>query len=207
MAFRKYIMSQEQVFKTVLGGEWECLGDIIKRHYFLRANSSDYICVSGEMSEIYHSVIAKAFIPVALVFGAVVPYKGIDIPVDVHYKSEETTSNIYWDRVFKFESGDFHFKSHMEPVKEKEVIEFVRFGLGIRLSVSADEGALVFKDIGYIWRIFGFDIPIPGRILMGSIYVEERPIDDTYFSMKMVLKHPLFGLLFKYSGKFRLNAC
>ncbi|MFL0811346.1 MAG: DUF4166 domain-containing protein [Agarilytica sp.] len=197
-------MKQEPIFKTILGTEWENLGDIIKRHYFLRERSSDNICVSGEMSEIYHSLPAKALIPIALIFGAVVPYKGKRVPVDVYYSADSKNANIYWDRVFKFKHREFHFKSHMEPVKHQEVIEFVRFGLGIKLRVSCEGGALVFRDIGYIWRILGFKIPLPGRWLMGRIYVEERPIDHRQFSMKMELRHPLLGMLFKYSGKFSL---
>lgn len=203
---RKMAVNEKPVFHDILADDWDNLGSIIRRHYFLKPESKDYICVSGEMSEIYHSWVAKLLIPFGLLFGAVVPYKGKDIPVDVHYTSSPSNSNIYWDRVFKFKSGDFHFKSHMVPVKENEVIEFVRFGIGIRLQVTAENGALVFRDAGYIWRLLGYDLPIPGRWLMGKIYVEERPIDDKYFSMKMTLEHPLLGVLFKYNGRFELNA-
>ncbi len=198
-------MSEQSVFQIVLGDDWANLGPIIQRHYFLKPKSNDYVCVSGEMSEISHSLIAKALIPFGLLFGAIVPFQGQNIPTDVHYNSNPNNLNIYWDRVFKFSHGDFHFKSHMEPVKKNEVIEFVRFGVGIRLAVTAENGALVFRDTAYLWRLFGFKLPIPGRWLMGEVYVEERPIDEHYFSMKMTLTHPLFGTLFKYTGKFKLN--
>jgi len=132
------------------------------------------------MSKIHHSNVAKLFIPFGLLFGAVVPYKGKDKAVDVHYISR-ANNNLYWDRVFKFQHSDFHFKSYMESIEQGEVIEFVRYGIGIRLNVSAEEGVLVFRDIGYLWRIFGFDIPIPGSWLMGQVYVAERPIDGCFF--------------------------
>ncbi len=186
--------------------DWDALGSVIQEHYFLRENSNDYICVSGVMVEINHSAYAKLLIPFGLLFGAIVPFKGTNVPVDVHYSAKPGTSNIYWDRVFKFPSFNFHFKSYMLPVRDNEVIEFVRFGVGIRLAVSAEDSALVFRDIGYIWRLFGFNFPLPGKWLMGNIYVEERPIDDNSFSMKMVLNHPWFGELFKYTGKFKVNA-
>lgn len=197
-------MNEKPVFQTLLGQDWDKLGHIIRRHYFLKPKSQDYICVAGEMSEIYHSTLAKLIIPIGLLFGSVVPYRGNNIPVDVHYNASSENSNIYWDRIFKFKRGDFHFKSFMEPVAANEAIEFVRFGVGIRLRVSAENGALVFRDTGYLWRILGCDIPIPGRWLMGSVYVEEKPIDNTNFSMKMVLEHPLAGVLFKYTGRFKL---
>jgi len=198
-------MTDKSVFQIVLGDDWDKLGSIIQQHYFLRPKSTDYICVSGEMVEISHSVIAKLLIPFGVLFGAIVPFQGRHIPTDVHYNADLNSSNIYWDRVFKFERGDFHFKSYMEPVRENEVIEFVRFGVGIRLAVTVEDGALVFRDIAYIWRVLGYDLPIPGRLLMGKAYVEERPIDERYFSMIMTLTHPWFGELFKYHGKFELH--
>ncbi len=74
----------DSIFQTVLGESWEELGDVIQRHYFLRPYSDDYICVSGVMSEVYHSMIAKLFPPFGMLFGAVVPYRGKDVPIDVH---------------------------------------------------------------------------------------------------------------------------
>jgi hypothetical protein len=199
-------MNDKSVFQLVLGDDWNDLGAIIQNHYYLKPESSDYICVSGEMTEIKHSLAAKLLIPFGVLFGAVVPFQGKNVAIDVHYNSNPENSNIYWDRDFKFKRGSFHFKSHMEPVKLNEVIEFVRFGIGIRLAVTVEDQALVFRDIGYIWRVFGYDLPIPGRWLMGKVYVEERPIDDQSFSMKMTLIHPLIGSLFEYRGKFKLNA-
>lgn len=198
-------MNDKTVFEQVLGDDWNKLGSIIRQHYFLKPNSTDYICVTGEMSEIYHSMAGKLLIPFGMIFGALVPYKGRNIPIDVHYKASVDNANIYWDRVFKFDRGDYHFKSHMEPVKENEVIEFVRFGMGIRLKVTEENSALIFRDVGYIWRLFGYDLAIPGRWLMGKIYVEERPLDDQSFSMNMSLSHPLLGELFRYSGVFELK--
>ena len=163
-------VNQTPVFKSILEDDWNQLGTIIQQHYFLRSKSNDYICVTGIMSEIDHSFIAKLLIPIGRLFGALVPYKGRDIAIDVHYNSKPENSNIYWDRVFKFEHGDFHFKSHMEPVKKNEVIEFVRFGVGTRLAVTAEEGALIFRDVGYLWRVFGIEIPIPGRWLLAVSY-------------------------------------
>lgn len=194
------------LFQKILGSSWEELGSVVRGHYFLRGRSNDYICVSGVMEEINHSIYGKLLIPFGLLFGAIVPFKGVNVPVDVHYSAKPENSNIYWDRVFKFPSFNFHFKSYMYPVKDNKVIEFVRFGIGIKLDVSVEDLALIFRDTGYIWRIFGFNLPLPGRWLMGSVYVEERPIDDKRFSMKMVLNHPWFGELFKYAGKFELNA-
>ena len=136
-----------------------------------------------------------------------VPYRGTDVPIDVHYASNKENANLYWDRVFKFsEKNHYHFRSHMEHVRDNEVIEFVRFGVGMRLRVSAENGAIVFRDVGYIWRLFGMDLPVPIGLFLGSAYVEERPIDENHFCMKMIIEHPLFGVMFRYEGEFSLGS-
>ena len=40
---------------------------------------------------------------------------------------------------------------------------------------------------------------------MGRAYVEERPIDDNKFSMKMQVVHSILGELFVYKGQFSLG--
>jgi len=197
----------DPIFKQILGDQWNDLGKVIQDHYFLKPYSDDYICVKGEMDEIYHSPIAKLLIPFALLFGAIVPYNRNNVPIDVHYNSKSDNSTLYWDRVFKLSpTHDFHFKSHMEMQSGNEVIEYVRFGVGMRLLVTAENGVLIFKDNGYVWKLFGVNIPIPINLIFGKAYIEERPIDDEHFSMKMIIKHPLFGDLFRYSGKFTFRS-
>lgn len=194
------------VFQQVLGADWNRLGVIIQRHYFLRPFSNDHICVKGVMHEVHHSAFAKLLIPMARIFGALVPYRGKDVPIEVYYTARPDAATIHWDRVFHFPGRPpFHFLSHMEQTGPGRVIEFVRFGVGMRLRVTAEDGALVFRDDGYIWRLFGIDVPLPMGLLMGSAYIEERPIDDERFSMRMTLIHPLFGELFRYKGSFSLG--
>jgi len=197
-------MTENSIFETVLGDDWNNLGEAIQQHYLLSPYSNDYICASGVMSEVTHSTIAKLIIPFGRIFGAIVPYRGKNVPVDVHHESSESNSNIHWRRVFKFERGDFCFTTVMEPTKENEVIEFVRFGLGIRLQVSVENDALFFKDTGYVWRVLGRGFSFPGGWIMGNVFVVERPLDERWFSMSMKLTHPLLGDLFGYKGKFEV---
>lgn len=194
------------VFQSVLGADWEKLGAVVRRHYFLRPFSNDYICVKGTMREVRHNAFAKLLIPFARVFGALVPYEGQDVPIEVHYTAKPGDATIHWDRVFHFSGrAPFHFRSHMEQIGPNRVIEFVRLGVGMKLRVTAEQGALVFRDDGYIWRLFGVDVPLPLGLLMGSAYIEERPVDENGFSMRMTLTHPLFGQLFRYEGRFSLG--
>lgn len=194
------------LFARVLGDGWSDLGAIIRRHYFLRACSGDRVTVSGTMDEVYLSPAAKLLSPLSRMVGALVPYGGTDIPIEVHYEAPQGSEAIHWDRVFRFPGrAPYHFRSRMVMVEPGEIIEFVRFNIGLRMRVTAEDGALVFRDTGYVWRLGSIDLPIPGRLLLGRAYVEERPEGEDRFSMRMNLRHPLLGELFRYSGRFTMG--
>ncbi|VAW94164.1 hypothetical protein MNBD_GAMMA22-2167 [hydrothermal vent metagenome] len=93
----------------------------------------------------------------------------------------------------------------MEQQTGNEVIEFVRFGVGMKLAVTAKDGSIIFHGKAYVWKLLGFKIPVPINLLFGNAYIEERPIDDEHFSTKMIIKHPWFGVMFRYSGEFSLS--
>ena len=199
------------VFQQALGQGWHQLGDVIRRHYTMAPFSNAHVCVRGTMDEVHHARWARVLMPFGRLFGALVPYTGTRVPIEVHYRCRPGDALLYWDRVFSFEGrAPFHFRSHMAhaPAGGGEVIEYVRFGLGMRLAVSAEEGALVFRDLGYVWRLGRLHLPLPLGLLMGTAYVEERPDPDdaNRFTMKMVLRHRWFGDVFRYSGRFRLGS-
>lgn len=197
------------VFEQVLGPQWERLGAVVRRHYTMAPYSADHVCVHGTMDEVHHARWARMLMPLGRLFGALVPHAGRAVPIEVHYRCRPDDAQLHWDRIFRFEGrAPFHFRSRMALARGKgEVIEYVRFGLGLRLAVSAEDGALVFRDRGYVWRLFGgLHLPLPLGLLMGTAYVEERPDpqDGECFSMRMVLRHRWFGDVFRYSGRFRL---
>ncbi|WP_152047098.1 DUF4166 domain-containing protein [Aureimonas psammosilenae] len=195
------------IFASVLGADWFELGAIVRRHYSLRPFRRDAVTVRGAMDEVWHSNLAKLPLPMARLAGALVPYRGRDVPIEVHYSAREADGTLHWDRVFHFPGrSPFHFRSHMELAGGNEVIEFVRLGIGMRLAVTAEAGALVFRGKGYVWRVLGRDWPLPLELVLGRAYVEERPAGEDRFSMRMNLVHPLFGELFRYSGRFAVEA-
>lgn len=199
------INATEPVFKQLLGKRWSELGAVIQQHYSLRPYSTDAISVAGTMLEVRYSRAAGFLLPLFRIFGALVPYAGVDVPIVVHYRCKPTERRIYWSRLFQFPArAEYCFRSYMEPRAHGEMVEFVRFGVGMRLAVTAEAGALVFRDKGYVWRIGPWLIPLPLGWLLGRAYIEERPISETEFSMEMTLTQPWFGELFHYRGKFAL---
>ena len=199
------------VFQQALGPAWDRLGDVIRRHYAMTPFSDDHVCVRGVMNEVWHAPWAALLMPFGRLFGALVPHQGKDVPIEVHYRCRPDNATLYWDRVFHFPGkAPFHFRSHMthDAARGAEVVEYVRFGIGMRLAVSAEDGALVFHDRGYVWRLGTLHIPLPLGLFMGTARVEERPDPHSpeHFTMRMRLHHRWFGDVFRYSGRFHLPA-
>jgi hypothetical protein len=157
------------------------------------------------MHEVSHSFFAKLLIPFARLVGALIPYRGRNVPVHVVNQSPPGSASYFWERVFLFPGrAPFAFPSTMVCTGDHEITEFVRFGFGIRLKVSVQDGGLIEKDVGYVLNVGRWAIPLPMNLLMGWASIEEHPVSDTEFKMRMVLKHPMFGHTFGYSGRFAI---
>jgi len=157
------------------------------------------------MDRVVHSLWVKHFILVGRLFGALVPYCGEGVPVEVRNYCRADNNQLQWRRHFFFPGRrPYPFASHMEHLGGNEIVEFVRFGLGLRLRLSVDEGVLCYTTAGYLWRMGPLHITLPDWLLFGSGTIIERAVDSEQIDLDFTLNHPLFGLSFCYAGRFRL---
>jgi hypothetical protein len=90
--------STEPIFKQILKSEWDSLALVIKTHYSLTPFTNQRIEMKGTMESVTHSPIAKVFIPINLILGALVPYQGKNVPVEVCNWTQENKAAFYWKR-------------------------------------------------------------------------------------------------------------
>jgi len=76
------------------------------------------------------------------------------------------------------------------------------FGIGWRMHYFYDGKKIVMQHKGYVWRVFGLNIPIPFVIFIGKGHAEEEVIDDNSYRITMTIAHPWFGTMYSYSGNF-----
>lgn len=197
---------KEPVIKQALGESWEGLAETVKQHYDITPGESSKMTIIGTMDEVYHSNIAKLFLLPGRIFGALVPYKGKNIPTEVrNWTSENNHKAMFWYRTLNFPNKPpLIFSSRMEYTNDDEIIEYVRYGLGIRMKMSVDNGALVFKSKSYVWTIGAISVPIPTWLILGDAVITEKAISEDEFYMDFYMIHPLFGKTFSYSGTFSI---
>jgi len=192
------------LFAQALGADWQKLHPTVRRHYDIRPGGA--LSLRGEMTQVYHSPWVKPFIVFARLFGALVPYRGKDVPVEVDNFCKTDSHHLHFRRRFFFVGRKpYPFNSRMEHWGGNEIVEFVRFGLGIKMKLSVEGDVLRYQTAGYLWRTGLFNITMPDWLFFGSGQIVEHGVDRDHVEMDFVLTHPLFGTSFRYAGRFKVN--
>jgi hypothetical protein len=195
------------VIQKALGENWNKLDTIIKLHYGLQPGSDTELHLRGTMREVYHSKIGKLFLLPGRIFGALVPYKGKEVPTEVkNWTSKENDQAMYWHRRLFFPNKDpVIFRSRMEHTQDNEIIEYVNYGMGIRLRTFTKNNSLHFRSLGYIWKVGPITLSIPNWVILGDAEIIEKAISDRELFVDFNMIHPLFGKTFSYSGSFIID--
>lgn len=191
----------EPIFKPIFGTAWAALPPVLRRHYAVRAGTTDSVTVTGRLD----IRIAPHVGWLSRLTGLLVPYGGQDVPVTVRFSAAPDGAGLVFDRTFNYPQRAVRFRSCMMPVGGDEVIECMRYGIGWRLAYVWDGTKIILRHRGYVWRLFGCVLPMPFALIIGAGYAEEWAEDDTSFSMLTYARHPLFGAGFAYAGCFTIT--
>lgn len=197
---------QQAPIPRALGSQWSDLGAAVRRHYDLSPHTETRLEVEGTM-EVAFSPVGKLLISVGRLFGALVPYRGRGIPVSVRNWSRADSDAMFWHRTFRYPGRKpVIFLSRMEYAGEKQIVEYVKYGLGIRMRLSSEGKSLRFDSLGYQWGLGPLTLRIPDWALLGRAVIRETPISEGSFRVDFEIDHPLWGRTFEYSGEFCFNA-
>ena len=199
--------SIEPVMQRALGAGWERLAPVVRRHYALTVDGTAHASIRGVMDEVHHNLPALPLLWIWRLFGALVMHRGRRVPVTVRNWVEGGSPAVMrWHRTFHFPGqAPSTFRSTMEHVAGEEIVEVVRFGLGIRMAMSESGGAMVYEGRGYRWRVGRFTLNLPEWLILGHGRIVEEAIDETRFRIVFEMCHPLWGRTFAYSGEFELE--
>jgi hypothetical protein len=191
--------------RQALGSRWPELNAALRRHYDLPPHTDTRLEVEGTM-DIDVSPVAKIFLLAGRLFGALVPHEGRNVPVTVRNWSQAESSAMFWHRTFRYPGKEpVIFRSRMEYVGDNEIVEYVKYGLGIRMGMSVEGDALRFDSRGYRWNLGPLKLPIPDWLMLGRAVIREVPVSEQTFKVEFEINHPLWGRTFGYSGLFTFS--
>jgi hypothetical protein len=194
------------IFADVFADQWEMLPLALRTHYANRPNSHDCVTVEGRLDIRIHPLM-KPFAPLMAALGLLTPWAGEQVPCTVQFLSQPDGRAFIFDRRFRFAGrNSYQFRSELVAKGPHLVTEYMRCGVGWRCGYHFTGGRVVLAHKGYVWRLFGIDIPLPGAgLIVGHGEAWEEATGGDRFAMFMGLRHPLFGRLYSYSGTFTVT--
>jgi hypothetical protein len=191
------------LFKAYLGNEWSKIHPNIQKRFSQDPSYNRPISYSGAMSIVYCSIFGKILAYITKRTGALQPYKGIDVPVDIIVSAQSGIEGVFKQRTYYFRNKKpFHFNSHM-VMRDGKLLEFVGGGFGMNIDIEVRDGDLHFFDGGYFLNVGRMRIPLPDLFSPGKTHLIHKNIDDKSFEITININHRLFGKMFHQKGVFR----
>lgn len=203
------VSDPQPIFAAVFAEQWDSLPPALRLHYANRPFSNDVVTHEGHLT-ITMSPFMRNFRWLLRLAGVLIPIEGDHIPCTVYSRSDPKSNAYILDRwVYPPGGKPYNFRSELVPTGEPHrVIEYFRFGGGWRASYSFEDGQVHLRHLGYNWRLFGHNIPLPGwlRIFAGTGHAVEQVLSDDSYTMRTALSHGLHkGPLIGYAGDFRVT--
>jgi hypothetical protein len=131
------------------------------------------------------------------------PWPGAGVPVTVSVRPLPGGA-ILWERTYAYPGRRrLTVASRKETAPDGSLLEITRGGLGMRLAVTVEAGALTFRSTAYFWRLGAFHLPIPLLLTPGRACVVHRDLGGGRFHFGLSFVHPLAGETFVNAGDFR----
>lgn len=196
----------EPIFKNIFAEQWESLPPALKVHYANRPFSHDRVTVSGHLT-VRMGPLLQLAAPLLKALNMLTPWARENVPCTVAFLSEPDSRAFIFQRRFDFPGRAPHvFRSKMIPQRPHEIIEYMAGGIGWRCGYAYENGRVLLQHRGYVWRIFGVDLPLSwlGEFLLGRGDAFEEATGNNSFRMQMTLSGGLFGRLtaYSYEGEF-----
>ncbi len=196
-------MKNRPLLQKALGKDWGKLPSVIQRHYSVPTDANT--CLKGNM-EIGYPTFLWPLISMIHLCGGLVSRRGKSVETLVEKTISTQNTTLCWKRTLTYPDGKKdYFYSQMVYLQDHELIETVRFGFGLRLRVSVENGDLVYRSNGHIWQYGKLRLTFPDWLVLGSATIIETPISDQQFKLDFSIKHPLWGRCYWYHGIF--NYC
>lgn len=198
-------ISEGELFKKILGEEWKKLHPDIQARFERNPALTKPLYYSGYLSELTSSKFGKILGYFSLPFlkGALIPFDDFDFPVDIKVYSKPNDPAIYKQRIYYLHTRKpIQFTSHMRESETGDVLEYVGFGLGMKLILYIKDSNLYFTSNGYFWEVSGWRIPLPDLLTPGKVFLSHCNDNPSQFNIRIEIKHILFGTSFTQIGVF-----
>ena len=193
-------------FRALLpDGDWERLPPATRQRFSKRLAGGRTAIYVGEVVEIRFSRIGWWLAQMARLIGGPLP-TGVDtdVPSIVTVTEDAATGGQVWTRIYARRNG---FPQVIHSAKRfagpTGLEEYVGFGVGMALRISADDRALRFRSDSYFLQVGRHKFRLQAWLTPGALTVTHTDLVSGEFRFTLEIVHPRFGSLIHQSAVFR----
>jgi hypothetical protein len=193
-------------FRSLMSEEdWLALPQAIRRRFSKRLPAGGTTIYTGEVLETRMSfggwLLAQAL---RLVGGPLPTTRCTHVPSVVMVTEDKRGGGQNWTRIYARPQG---FPQVVHSCKRfagpTGLEEYIGYGIGMTLGVSARDGALIFRSTGYFLQLLGRRILLADWLCPGALTVIHAEVPDGRSSFTLQIVHPRFGLLLRQMALYR----
>jgi hypothetical protein len=193
-------------FRALLSDEnWERLPVRTRSRFSKRLAGGETTVYVGTMVKASFSRLGWALAQAARLIGGPLPTgRDVGVPFIVTVTEEVATGGQIWTRVcarrHRFPQVIHSSKRFSGPTG---IEEYIGHGLSVALDILVENGALVFRSVGYFLGLGRRRFRLPDWIMPGTLTVAHTDLGDGTFIFTLELVHPRLGRLIDHAALFR----
>ncbi|MBI1405251.1 MAG: DUF4166 domain-containing protein [Caulobacter sp.] len=188
-------------FETLLGrAAWTRLPAAVQARFAVHRTAATTL-YRGRM-EVRASLAGRLIAWLCRLIGTpLAPWTGDQVPVEVAVYLERGA--LVWDRTYRFAGRAPVLVSSRKMVDaDGGLLEVVRGGLGMALTVTEEAGVLHFRSRFYFLTLGPVRLPIPGLMTPGAAHVVHQDLGGGRFRFSLAFEHPWLGETMFQEGVF-----
>lgn len=198
-------------FRTLLGeAGWNSLSAAVRRRFSKRLEGGATAIYAGTVTALRMSPAGWALAQAARLIGGPLPIsRATGLPSIVSVTEDQASGGQIWTRLYVRRRG---FPQIIHSCKRfagpTGLEEHLGAGFAMTLTVAVEQGAIVFRSVGYFWHLGRLRVELPRWLWPGELTVTHREIGthretgETRFAFDLDLVHPRLGALLHQSVTF-----
>lgn len=193
-------------FSTLLGEEnWLKLPKAIRRRFGKRVRGGASVSYQGTVTRMQMNWAGRLLAQACRLVGAPLPYdlSCVDKPAVVTVTEDIAGNGQFWIRQYGRAAG---FPQMVHSSKRFSgptgLEEYIGYGIGMALTVTAQSDALLFKSHHYFVSLFGRRIRIPNLLAPGALVIGHHDLGKGTFRFSLQLDHKWLGAVLSQDAVF-----
>lgn len=192
-------------FRALLpAADWAGLPLAVRRRFSKRMKAGTTVVYRGEAVAVQAHLTGRLLAQAARLIGAPLPLVFTPGASVVTVTEDAVGRGQVWSRMYVRKDG---FPQVIHSAKRfagpTGLEEHVGGGVGMALTVTAEDGALVFRSAFYFATLLGLRLRLPRWTQPGDLTITHRDLGQGRFAFTLALDHPWLGRLLGQDAIFR----